>query len=175
VANVTMGDDEWVGLGASAGRIEFDAQATDEVNFQDCNVGIGTDQPSQALDLKGRLTISPTGTMPDNNYNGNLIVTKPAASGQYLNLVRASSWPWSIGTVYDSNTLAIEAGHQRRRSDRRWYDAATGPPADQPGTCAHHSRDRGSERHSGKPGWRIQLQGNLCDGCRRNRGRTRVC
>ncbi len=44
-------DDDWLGLGASAGRIEFDDQATDEVNILGANVGIGTSTPSYALDI----------------------------------------------------------------------------------------------------------------------------
>ena len=42
-------DDDWLGLGASAGRIEFDDQATDEVNILDANVGIGTSSPAVNL------------------------------------------------------------------------------------------------------------------------------
>ena len=41
----------WVGLGAAAGRIEFDNQATDEINFIDCNVGIGISVPETKLHL----------------------------------------------------------------------------------------------------------------------------
>ena len=36
---VTMADNQWVGLGSGAGRIEFDNQATDEINFISCHVG----------------------------------------------------------------------------------------------------------------------------------------
>ena len=48
-----MQDDGWIGLGAAKGRIEFDDQATDEVNILDANVGIGTSTPSTLLDLTG--------------------------------------------------------------------------------------------------------------------------
>ena len=34
--------DPWMGLGAAAGRLEFDDQITDEINFLNCNIGIGT-------------------------------------------------------------------------------------------------------------------------------------
>jgi len=44
-------DDWWLGLGAAAGRIEWDNQATDEVNFLDCYVGIGTQTPGGMLHL----------------------------------------------------------------------------------------------------------------------------
>ncbi|MCX7997213.1 MAG: tail fiber domain-containing protein [Patescibacteria group bacterium] len=46
-------DDDWLGLGASAGRIEFDDQTTDEVNILGANVGIGTSAPSSLLHLVG--------------------------------------------------------------------------------------------------------------------------
>ena len=49
-ANSTA-DDDWLGLGASAGRIEFDDQATDEVNILDANVGIGTASPGAKLHI----------------------------------------------------------------------------------------------------------------------------
>lgn len=42
-------DDDWLGLGATAGRIEFDNQATDEVNILDARVGIGTTTPAGRL------------------------------------------------------------------------------------------------------------------------------
>ena len=44
--NITMADDGWIGLGASSGRIEFDNQTTNEINFLNCKVGIGTNAPS---------------------------------------------------------------------------------------------------------------------------------
>jgi len=46
----------------------------------------------------------------DTAYNGNLVITKPAASAQYINLIRAGVYPWSIGTVYNSSTFGIGGG-----------------------------------------------------------------
>jgi hypothetical protein len=46
-------DDDWLGLGAAAGRIEFDDLATDEVNILSANVGIGTTSPGYTLDVNG--------------------------------------------------------------------------------------------------------------------------
>lgn len=62
---------------------------------------------SQVQHLEGRLSVYPSGTSPDNGYNGNIVVTKPIASGQYINLIRQGQYPWSIGTVYNSNEFAI--------------------------------------------------------------------
>jgi len=70
-------------------------------------VGIGTTTINQALTLKGNMSASPSGTTPVETYNGSLMITKPAASGQYINLARSGNSTWSIGTVYNSNTFAI--------------------------------------------------------------------
>jgi hypothetical protein len=51
-------DDDWLGLGASAGRIEFDDQATDEVNILSANVGIGTATPATNLHVSGTTGIT---------------------------------------------------------------------------------------------------------------------
>ena len=62
----------YIGLGAAAGRIEFDNQATDEINFLDCNVGIGTSTPSTYADLTlegGALCLKERATpTADTNY-----------------------------------------------------------------------------------------------------------
>ncbi|HDO36187.1 MAG TPA: hypothetical protein ENH07_07840 [Nitrospirae bacterium] len=53
--NETLDDDSWLGLGAAAGRIEFDDQATDEVNILGANVGIGTASPGAKLEVVGTI------------------------------------------------------------------------------------------------------------------------
>ncbi|MDD4991606.1 MAG: hypothetical protein PHR83_05160 [Paludibacter sp.] len=60
--------------------------------------------------ITGKLYIAPSGATPDLQYNGSLMITKPSTSGQYINLVRQGLMPWSIGTVYSSNTFAIGQG-----------------------------------------------------------------
>jgi hypothetical protein len=60
--------------------------------------------------IKGRMSIAPEGCAFDEGYAGNLVVTKPANSGQYINLIRQASFVWSIGTVYNNNTFAIGQG-----------------------------------------------------------------
>jgi hypothetical protein len=73
-------------------------------------VGIGNTIPSQALSVTGRIAIAPSGTYSDEGYNGTLMITRPAASGQYINLIRSAKAIWSLGTVYNSNTFAIGYG-----------------------------------------------------------------
>ena len=73
-------------------------------------VGIGTTSPTTTLSVKGVGHFYPTGTTPDDAYNGSLRITQPAASGQYINMVRAGQYPWSIGTVYNSSSFAIGLG-----------------------------------------------------------------
>ncbi|PCI31131.1 hypothetical protein COB52_00275, partial [Candidatus Kaiserbacteria bacterium] len=67
-------DDDWLGLGASAGRIEFDNQATDEVNILNANVGIGTSTPSVLLTVGATSTqqflVSDLGVITDGVWNG---------------------------------------------------------------------------------------------------------
>ena len=74
------------------------------------NVGIGTSTPSQPLDVVGATAITTNGINSDEGYFGSLMITKPDNSGQYINLVRDGKYPWSIGTVYNSNTFAIGTG-----------------------------------------------------------------
>ena len=70
VGSMTSGDvfadatatGDWLGLGAAAGRIEFDDETTDEVNILDANVGIGTPSPTQSLDVNGNARIRSIGS-----------------------------------------------------------------------------------------------------------------
>lgn len=73
-------------------------------------VGIGTVTPTVDLNVVGRIAIAPTGTFSDEGYNGNLVITKPKASGQYINMIRQSSCIWSIGMLYNTNTFCIAGG-----------------------------------------------------------------
>jgi hypothetical protein len=54
-------DGDWLGLGASAGRIQFVNQTPDEVYILSANVGIGTTTPEGMLHVNGRLEL------PDND------------------------------------------------------------------------------------------------------------
>ncbi|MDD2823562.1 MAG: MerR family DNA-binding transcriptional regulator, partial [Candidatus Daviesbacteria bacterium] len=48
---IKLGDDSKVGLGTTSGYIEFDNQATNEINFISANVGIGSTAPTGKLDI----------------------------------------------------------------------------------------------------------------------------
>jgi len=74
------------------------------------NVGIGTTSPNTALSVRGPAHFYPSGTTPDDAYKGSLRITQPAASGQYINLVSAGTYPWSIGMVYNTSNFAIGQG-----------------------------------------------------------------
>lgn len=49
--SLTATDDDWIGLGATDGRIEFDNQATDEVNILSARLGINTQTPTYRFEL----------------------------------------------------------------------------------------------------------------------------
>ena len=70
--DLRIADDNYIGLGDSAGRIVFDDQATDEINFLSCVVGIGTSTPSANADLTlegGAICLKETTTpTADTNY-----------------------------------------------------------------------------------------------------------
>lgn len=55
VNSMSVKDNAWVGLGSGAGRIEFDDQTKDEINFLNCRIGVGTSTPATtaAVDLSG--------------------------------------------------------------------------------------------------------------------------
>jgi len=107
---VTGNADLWLSGGNSI-RMFTGANPTPALSIQNTgNVGIGTTTPSQALNVVGSIAVSPNGIISDEKFNGGLMITKPQASGQYINLVRSGLVPWSIGTVYNSSTFAIGMG-----------------------------------------------------------------
>ena len=74
------------------------------------NVGIGTTAPATLMEAVGAIHAHDSGTSPDNGYNGMIRVTRPPASGQYINMTRAGNTVWSLGMVYNTNNFAIGQG-----------------------------------------------------------------
>lgn len=48
-SGISVTDDDWLGLGSAAGRIEFDDQSTDELNILNSRLGIGTSAPTSLI------------------------------------------------------------------------------------------------------------------------------
>lgn len=100
-----------INVGSTIRNYKIATTGTDRLTISNTGcVGIGTTSPTQALNVVGGITVSPSGTGSNEIYNGALMITKPQVSGQYINLVRSGIIPWSIGTVYNSSTFAIGKG-----------------------------------------------------------------
>ncbi|MCC8145147.1 MAG: hypothetical protein LIO93_01640 [Bacteroidales bacterium] len=70
-------------------------------------LGIAT-EPVLPLTVRGRGSIASVGTMSMDTYQGNLVLTRAATGGQFINLIPyLNAAPWSIGTLYNTNTFAI--------------------------------------------------------------------
>ena len=96
LTDTTATEDPWIGLGESAGRIEFDDQTTDEINFLDANVGIGTTSPANKLDVEGGVAVgaaySGAETAPSNGMiiEGNVGIGTTGPSGK-LSIYKGSN------------------------------------------------------------------------------------
>jgi hypothetical protein len=105
-------DDDWLGLGATEGRIEFDDQTIDEVNILNARLGVGTQTPQFALDVNGDIN----GT---NVRAGAFIVGGTSLASTSSN---AGSGAYMIG-VYDEFTNSNQTNVQGVLRD---LDAALG-------------------------------------------------
>ena len=101
-------DNKWIGLGSAAGRIEFDNQATDEINFLDCYVGIGTETPAAPLHLAiddGALTLA---VIEQAKAATNGIFALRAPAGQATNLYFQESTTSKAGIRWDGSNSRLE-------------------------------------------------------------------
>jgi len=65
LGTLTIGEDDWIGIGASAERIVFDGDG-DDIELLAGNVGIGTSSPAQKLSVEGIVQSTTGGYMfPD--------------------------------------------------------------------------------------------------------------
>ncbi len=95
-------DDDWLGLGASAGRVAFDDQATDYVNIMSANLGVGDATPASLFTVGD-------GDLFQVNSSGNIVKVNNVTY----------SWPGSQGS---SNTVLRNDGS----GNLTWVSAGTG-------------------------------------------------
>ena len=76
---------------------------------------------SEGIRTFGQISVPLNGADCDEKYNGNITLIKPQTAGQYINIIRTGCYPWSIGTVYNSNTFAIGEG---KINDTQFTDPA---------------------------------------------------
>jgi len=80
--NLDVADNAWIGFSSSTGRIEFDDQTPDEINFLSCVVGLGTSTPGYPL----HIYVSDSNTTPqillDNDGAGDAIYGLKLTGGQ---------------------------------------------------------------------------------------------
>jgi len=58
--NITMPDESWIGLSATAGRLFFKDATTDSLSILTANFGIGTTNPAQKLHVEGQCVTGDT-------------------------------------------------------------------------------------------------------------------
>lgn len=108
-------DDDWLGLGAAAGRIEFDDQATDEVNVLTASVGLGTQTPATNLSLYENNTDTTPAFLIEQDDTGDASLRYLLTGGQSISAgidnddndnFEISNAATLTGTTYgDANTL----------------------------------------------------------------------
>ena len=96
---ITLPDNGWVGLGASAGRVEFDNQTVDEVNILDAYVGINTSTPTARVFIDAS-TDSVPGLVISAGSNGE--IAAPDGSSFRLGL-------WNSGTTTFTEKVQINS------------------------------------------------------------------
>ncbi|OGE67294.1 hypothetical protein A3J16_06340, partial [Candidatus Daviesbacteria bacterium RIFCSPLOWO2_02_FULL_39_13] len=91
---ITLADNLKIGLGSSAGLIEFDDQANDEVNILNAYVGIGTTAPAKRLHVY------------DSNYSYGIFETAEGG-GNWLGYFSSGTYG---NAIYSKSTSALRFG-----------------------------------------------------------------
>jgi len=97
VGNITVGEDNWIGIGAAAERIAFDGDG-DDIELMGANVGIGTADPGE------KLTVLSDGNDPDINIVGFYAQNTTQGIGFGYNTIR------SIGTNENVSITLLSKG-----------------------------------------------------------------
>lgn len=98
-------DNAWLGLSSSTGRIEFDDQATDEVNILNANVGIGTDTPDVKLDITESQNAATEAYVQNPDTGTSAVAGLAALSDSAGIAVRAYSGSFSNALLADSGVI----------------------------------------------------------------------
>ena len=102
VQSIEVPDNATIGLGASKGAIEFDDQATDEVNVTNAFVGLGTSTPAVRLDVNGTAYIKPAGSTPTVQV---VAGTDPATTVGFT--TDSTAYGWQLGPVVSDSTQTV--------------------------------------------------------------------
>jgi hypothetical protein len=113
-ANATSSG-QWLGLGSSAGRLEFDDQTTDELNILAANVGIGTQTPATNVNIYENNTDTSPAFMIEQDDTGDASLRHLLTGGQNISIgidnddndnYEISNTTTLTGTTYaDANTM----------------------------------------------------------------------
>ncbi|MCL5795010.1 MAG: hypothetical protein M1338_01500 [Patescibacteria group bacterium] len=123
---------QWLGLGALAGRIEFDDQATDEINVLSANVGIGTQTPNEKLTIDGNLSLQEQTSSPSATVDyGKIYAKKPTVSAGIDSYTKAilhmdgtdGSTTFTDGSNY-SHTFTPNSGAQLDTAQQKFGTAS---------------------------------------------------
>lgn len=122
--SLTVTDDDWIGLGSGAGRIEFDNQATDEVNILNAKFAIGTSTPQKNFHLlgdDGAVAAFPTiGTKDffvfENNGNMNMVFVGSTTGNAAIKFIDSGAAAFRGMMNYDFTNDSLDfysAGSER--------------------------------------------------------------
>lgn len=111
-------DNQWLGLGAAAGRVEFDDLATDEVNILNAIVGIGTAAPEATLHVH----TSSDGDVAPSAGADDLII-QGTSPGLSILGPDAEVSTFSFGSPSDSLGVALQWAHDANLFDIGTHNA----------------------------------------------------